>query len=168
MEVAADRSALGKGNRDGLFIPAEFGGKAAHEVDDHGSAAVCEFHVHPIGTQVWCHHTKASPKDEIWKLKSRYGRPLFESPAKRPSCQMQHGQELQDEFRGFMNGNLVSFDHSSRVQQADTSWETIISRANALKHQWHGNTIASSRSNACERNTHSRNQILRMGLNQDD
>jgi hypothetical protein len=77
---------------------------------------------------------------------------FFESPAKRPSCQMQHGQELHVEFRGFMNGNLVSFDHSSRVQQAHTSLETIISRA--LKHQWHGNPIASSRSNACERNTH--------------
>jgi hypothetical protein len=54
---------------------------------------------------------------------------------------MQHGQELHVKFRGITNGNLVSFDHSSRVQEAHTGLETAISRANALKHQWHGTRL---------------------------
>lgn len=55
-KLAADRSALGKGDGDGFFVFAEFGGKPAYKVDHHGSAAVGEFHVHPIGTWLWCDH----------------------------------------------------------------------------------------------------------------
>jgi hypothetical protein len=32
-------------------------------VDDHGSAAIGEFHVHPVGTDLWCHHKKRLRKD---------------------------------------------------------------------------------------------------------
>jgi hypothetical protein len=50
VQFVADRSLLGKRNRDGFFVSAEFGGEPAHEVDDYGSAAIREFHVHPIWT----------------------------------------------------------------------------------------------------------------------
>jgi hypothetical protein len=51
----ADRCPLGKRNRDGLLVSAEFWRQTAYEVDDNGSAAIGEFHVHPIRTGFWCH-----------------------------------------------------------------------------------------------------------------
>src|SRR5690242_8618649 len=49
------RCSLGERDRDRLLVPAEFWGQAAYQVDDNGSAAIGEFHVHPIRTGFWCH-----------------------------------------------------------------------------------------------------------------
>jgi hypothetical protein len=61
VKLGPDRCALGKRNRNGPFVSAEFGGKPAHEVDDHRSAAIGKFHIHPIGTGLGCHHKELSP-----------------------------------------------------------------------------------------------------------
>ena len=65
MKLGPDRCALGKRNRDGPFVSAEFRGKPAHEVDNHRSAAIGKFHVHPIGTGLGCHHKELSPTNGI-------------------------------------------------------------------------------------------------------
>jgi hypothetical protein len=51
--VAAGRSLLGKRNGDRLSIPAYFGGKASHKMNDHFPAAICKFHVQAIGAVLW-------------------------------------------------------------------------------------------------------------------
>jgi hypothetical protein len=65
VKLGPDRCALGKRNRDGPFVSAEFRRKPAHEVDHHCSAAIGKFHVHPIGTGLGCHHKELSPTNEM-------------------------------------------------------------------------------------------------------
>ena len=58
--VGANRCPLAKRNRNGLLVSAEFRRQAAYQMDDHSSAAIGEFHVHPIRTGFYCPHKKLS------------------------------------------------------------------------------------------------------------
>ena len=82
MKLGPDRCALGKGNRDGPFVSAEFRGKPAHEVDNHRSAAIGKFHVHSIGTGLGCHHKGTLSDERDVRTESRYRGPSQRVPGR--------------------------------------------------------------------------------------
>jgi len=81
VKLGPDGCALGKRNRNGPFVSAEFRGKPAHEVDNHRSAAIGKFHVHPIGTGLGCHHKELSDERDV-RTESRYRRPSQRVPGR--------------------------------------------------------------------------------------
>ena len=43
-------------DRNRLFVPADFGWKAAHNMNDYLPSGLREFHIQAVGTRFWCHH----------------------------------------------------------------------------------------------------------------
>jgi hypothetical protein len=115
----ADRRPLGKRNRDGLLVSAEFRGQTAYQVDDNSPATICEFHVHPIRTGFWC-HTKLLRRIRFEKLEQALSkRRSFRVPMKPTLAPNAARARPRPNYRPFLEGDLFTFDQPCGVQPRD-------------------------------------------------